>query len=198
MRLGAGAARRIPWVLATALVTALTIAGCSATPSPANDLRTLVVDAADSAASGDLAAAESSIDEVETRVVAARDAGGLPANEADEILATILLVRADLAALAVPVSTPAPEQPTPEQATEPTVTVVPDDVVPTDAENGTDTGGGNGSGNSGPGNNGADNSGPGKKEKEEPGKKDDPAPGNNGPGKDAPAPGDKEKGKGKG
>lgn len=136
---------RSRWVTTLAVAAALTLSGCAGPSSPGDDLRTLVVSAADSAAAGDLTAAVASIDDLESRVVAARETGGLAPEEADEILATIALVRADLAALAPPEPEPTTDTPA----------VVPTDQAPEDSgggddeandDNGNDKGNGNGKG----------------------------------------------------
>ncbi|TFV82280.1 hypothetical protein E4V99_15330 [Microbacterium sp. dk485] len=111
--------RRAPALVGLLLAAAVALSGCGSPPSPGEDLRTIVVAAAESAAAGDLSGATTSIDELESRVRAAREAGALTADDAASVLASIALVRADLAALATPA--PEPEQP---------ATVVPDEQTP--------------------------------------------------------------------
>lgn len=130
--------RRAPRIAALVLGAALLLSGCAA-PSPGEDLRAHVVTAAESVAAGDLDGAAAAIDELEARVLSARDASGLSPEEADEILATITLVRADLAALATP---PAPETETPAAPVEEQQpAVIPDDQGDTPpADQGADSG----------------------------------------------------------
>lgn len=142
--------RRVPRVATLALAAVIALSGCTATPSPGEDLRTLVVAAADSAAAGDLAGASAAIDELEARVIAARDSSGLTAEEADGILATIALVRADLAALAQPPATETETPVAPVEEQEPAV--VPGDQDDSGGDDGGDDGGGNDKGEEGGGN----------------------------------------------
>jgi predicted small secreted protein len=107
--------RRRARIAAVLLAAALTLSGCAGAPAPGQDLRTLVVETAEHAAGGDWAAASAAIDDLEARVIAARDAEGLSAADAEEILATIAAVRADLAALAAPPASEDPVVPAEEQ-----------------------------------------------------------------------------------
>ncbi|WP_125131807.1 hypothetical protein [Microbacterium sp. 10M-3C3] len=96
-------------VAATVLAGTLVLGSCAA--QPANDgLSSLVVSAADQVAAGDATAASASLDALEARVEADREAGSLSAGQADAILATIATIRADLAAQASPSPAPAPTQ----------------------------------------------------------------------------------------
>ncbi|KAA9150988.1 hypothetical protein F6B41_19320 [Microbacterium lushaniae] len=126
--------RRAPTLVGLVLAAAVALSGCGSPPSSGEDLRTIVAAAAESAAAGDLTGATTSIDELESHIRAARENGTLTADDADRVLATIALVRADLAALATPA--PEPEQP---------ATVVPEEQTPVETPIGdTDPDPGNG------------------------------------------------------
>lgn len=103
--------------VAVAAVIACTVAlaGCAQDPGAGDELSALVVSAADSVSTGDLATASSRLDELEARVTAERDAGTLTAEQADAALATIATIRAELAAQASP--SPAPEATPTEEST---------------------------------------------------------------------------------
>lgn len=106
---------RLP-AAALALAGVLLLGGCAPPAVQPTAWQGSVETVADQAAGGDYAGALASLDALEAEVVARRDAGEVPVNEADRILAAIATVRADLAAL-VPAPEPTPE-PEPAQTTQ--------------------------------------------------------------------------------
>ena len=154
--------RRVGW-LTTTLVATVLISGCAPmsedlSASTAEQLQTLVVSVAETAATGDAAAALIQLDALQQELDTAVAAGDVGDERAEAIQAAIDLVRADL----VEASTPIPAD-TPVTPTEAPVPSGPDPETD-DAEDG-DTGKGNGNGNSGNGNSGNgnnDNNGNGK------------------------------------
>lgn len=105
--------RRLLAPPALALATAIALAGCTPPPAEPTAWQGVVQTLASQASGGDYASASATLDQLEADVIAQRDAGAIPATEAEAILSRIAAVRADLASLA-----PAPE-PTPEPAPEP-------------------------------------------------------------------------------
>lgn len=152
--------RRVGW-LTTTLVATVLISGCAPmsedlSASTAEQLQTLVVSVAETAATGDAAAALIQLDALQQELDAAVAAGDVGDERAEAIRAAIDLVRADL----VEASTPIPAD-TPVTPTESPAPSGPDPEID-DAEDGdTGKGNGNGSGN-GNGNNGNGNNGNGK------------------------------------
>ena len=145
--------RRVGW-LTTTLVATVLISGCAPmsedlSASTAEQLQTLVVSVAETAATGDAAAALIELDALQQELDAAVAAGDVGDERAEAIRAAIDLVRADL----VEASTPIPAD-TPVTPTESPAPSGPDPEID-DAEDGdTGNGNGNGSGNNGNGNNG--------------------------------------------
>ena len=140
--------RRVGW-LTTTLVAIVLISGCAPmsedlSASTAEQLQTLVVSVAETAATGDAAAALIQLDALQQELDTAVAAGDVGDERAEAIQAAIDLVRADL----VEASTPIPAD-TPVTPTESPAPSGPDPEID-DAEDG-DTGKGNGNGN---GNNG--------------------------------------------
>jgi hypothetical protein len=141
--------RRAGW-LATTLAAMVLISGCAPidedlSASTAEHLQTLVVSVAETAATGDAAAALLQLDALQQELDAAVAAGDVGDERAAAIRAAIDLVRADLVEASTPIPTDTPVTPT-----EAPVPSGPDPETD-DAEDG-DTGKGNGNGNGGNGN----------------------------------------------
>lgn len=159
--------RRLLAPPALALATAIALAGCTPPPAEPTAWQGVVQTLASQASGGDYASASATLDRLEADVIAQRDAGAIPATEAEAILSRIAAVRADLASLA-PAAEPTPA-PTPEPSQEPVTdvssepvesTIVDDDTDDDDAPDMTDD-------------QPEKQSGPGGKGPEKPGKGDD-------------------------
>jgi hypothetical protein len=110
--------RRTYRVAAVVLSAALCLTACSPAPTAGPEIgwRDLVTRAAEQAAAGDYAGADSTLSGIEQDVAAARDGQAIDATRAESILAAAATVRADLAALvpAIPSPAPAPSEPVTE------------------------------------------------------------------------------------
>jgi len=127
-------------MLASVVVAAtLGFVGCTPPAAEPTAWQGSVETVADQAAAGDYAGALASLDALEAEVVARRDAGEIPADEAERILAAIAAVRADLTSL-VSAPSPTPEStPTEEQTQEPVQTQEPAPQTPaTETDDGGD------------------------------------------------------------
>ncbi len=156
--------RRVAW-LAPVLASVILLGGCAPqntdlSSDAAAQMQTMVVSVAETAATGDHAAAIAQLDLLQAELDAARERGDVSEEKAASIQAAIDLVRADLAQASVPEPVPS-EAP----AVEPTTDVIPGND---DAEDGGgDRGPGNGPADGGPGEgngnkgNGNDGNGPG-------------------------------------
>lgn len=142
--------RRAGLLSAVAVAAAIVLAGCS--PAPEDGWRDQVSQAAEQASSGDYAAADATLATVEQAVAAARDDARIDAARAEEILAAVAIVRADLSTLATP--SPAPSASTPAvESTTPASTPTPeeaDEDEPAEPDTGPGNGNGNGNGKPGP------------------------------------------------
>ncbi|MBD8218992.1 hypothetical protein IFU40_10150 [Microbacterium sp. CFBP 13617] len=174
--------RRIAPAAGLVLAAVLTLSACTPPAAEPTAWQSTVETVAAQASGGDYAAALATLDALEAEVIARRDAGELPADEAEAILSRIATVRADLTSL-IPTPTPEPE---PAQTSEPVQQQpsVPEEDESSDDGTEVDPGeqdpgnapsdqapGGNGNG-SGNGNNGNGNNGNGKDSGGGPGKKD--------------------------
>lgn len=106
---------------AVVLSAGLALAGCTPPVAEPTAWQGVVQTLASQASGGDYAAASATLDQLEADVTAQRDAGTLPAAEAEAILARIAAVRADLVSLV----------PAPEPTTETTPEPAPDAPAPT-------------------------------------------------------------------
>ena len=162
--------RRAGW-LAPALAFMLVFSGCAQSDTDLNaesaaQLQSLVVSVAETAATGDYAAAMSELDALQAALDAARDQGEVSDERAATIQAAIDVVRADLVQAAESATPSAPAE-EPVEAPAPVAPVAPgpdegdgDEGGPGDEGNpgnGNDGNSGNGNGNSGNGNNGNGN-----------------------------------------
>lgn len=133
-------------VVGTTLAVAMSVALAACAPPAAEPTawQQSVQTVARQASAGDYTSALSTLDALESEVVARRDAGGISAEEADAILARIATVRTDLSG-STPTPTPTPE---PTQTTQP---------APDDQQDVVDDGGGDSNeGGGGPGQGPAD------------------------------------------
>lgn len=113
--------RRAPALAGIVLVVVVVLTGCTPPASAPTAWQDTVRTVASQASTGDYPSALATLDALEAEVVARRDGGEIPTEEADAVLGRIATVRADLSAL-VPTPTPTPAPTTESTPEQPTVT----------------------------------------------------------------------------
>ncbi|MBD8205549.1 hypothetical protein IFU08_00885 [Microbacterium sp. CFBP 8790] len=152
--------RRIAPAAGLVLAAVLTLSACTPPAAEPTAWQSTVETVAAQASGGDYAAALATLDALEAEVTARRDAGELPADEAEAILSRIATVRADLISL-TPTPTPTPEpvqtsEPVQQQPIEPEEDGSTDDGTDDEVDPG-DQGPGNGPSDQAPGGSGNGN-----------------------------------------